>query len=328
MHRATTPRLIWLCALLFLGGCERDQHLVEQHLLEFGTIIQVTMISDDLVRAESLLAGVEQKLGQQRRQWHAWEDSDLTRFNLALQNGETVEIPGSLAPLLRLSHEYHAASKGLFNPALGKLVAAYGFHGGGTDAQEIARIRLDVPDMRDLRVVDGQARSDNPDLQIDLGGIAKGFAVDRAISVLKQAGVESAIVSAGGDSRILGDHAGRPRVIGIRHPRKDGEYAAMIPLADTAISTSGDYERFFIEDGVRFHHILNPRTGLPAGQVQSVSVLAPEAIDSDALSTTCFVLGVEDGLALVNSLETVEAIFIDSEGKLHYSHGLLQQDQP
>jgi len=128
---------------------------------------------------------------------------------------------------------------------------------------------------------------------------------------------------AGGDTRILGDLGDRPRTIGIRHPRKKDEFVVMIPLQDTAISTSGDYERFFIKNGIRFHHILDPDTGRSSRGVQSGRVLPPRAIDSDALSTTTFVLGVERGLALINSLDGVDAIVIDGQGKLHYSEDLL-----
>jgi len=112
-------------------------------------------------------------------------------------------------------------------------------------------------------------------------------------------------------------------MIGIRHPRKPGDYVVVIPLEDTAISTSGDYERFFERDGVRYHHILDPGTGESARAVRSASVIAPLAMDSDALSTTVFVLGVDKGLSLVNSLPGVDAIIVDGEGRLHYSAELL-----
>ena len=167
-----------------------------------------------------------------------------------------------------------------------------------------------------------------PGLQVDLGGIAKGFAVDRGIALLRTHGIQSAVISAGGDSRILGDLGDRPRTIGIRHPRRQDEFVVLIPLADTAISTSGDYERFFMKDGVRFHHILDPGTGRSAQGVQSASVLAAHAIDSDALSTTVFVLGVAAGLELVNRLPGVDAIIIDGDGKLHYSADLLLNTTP
>lgn len=177
-----------------------------------------------------------------------------------------------------------------------------------------------------LVVLDKQQRSiffQHPDLKIDLGGIAKGYAVDLAIERLMQLGIGSAIVTAGGDSRILGDRKGTPWMVGIRHPRKQHETAVRIPLVNTAISTSGDYERFFIKDDQRVHHIINPATGKSASDVQSVSVLSTLAIDSDALSTTVFVLGVKKGLALVNRLPGIDAIIIDAHAKMHYSDGLL-----
>ena len=168
----------------------------------------------------------------------------------------------------------------------------------------------------------------HPDLKIDLGGIAKGYAVDRAIGLLAKAGVDSAIVSAGGDSRIIGDRRGTPWMIGIKHPRKKAEYVARIPLENTAISTSGDYERFYLQGEKRIHHILDPKSGKPATEVQSASIMAAKAVDTDALSTTVFVLGVRQGLELVNSLPEVEAVIIDGQGALHFSQGLLRAVTP
>ncbi|MFL0800882.1 MAG: FAD:protein FMN transferase [Agarilytica sp.] len=167
----------------------------------------------------------------------------------------------------------------------------------------------------------------DPHVYIDLGGMAKGYAVDRAADILKSAGVTNATVSAGGDSRVIGDKRGRPWIIGIKNPRqKAGESETVIrmPLENVAVSTSGDYERFFIEEGSgeRIHHILNPRTGSSAKGVVSVTILGDLGVDTDPLSTTVFVLGVEKGLALVNSLNGFDCVIIDSFGKTHYSSGL------
>jgi thiamine biosynthesis lipoprotein len=164
-------------------------------------------------------------------------------------------------------------------------------------------------------------------IKINLGGIAKGYAVDRAIGILKNFGVEHASVSAGGDSRLLGDRRGREWVVGIKHPRQkiEGEEAVIrLPLSDLALSTSGDYERFFIDEnsGERIHHIINPRTGKSAREVMSVTILGARGIDTDPLSTTVFVLGVQHGLELVNALPNIDAIIIDIRGKVHYSEGL------
>ncbi len=158
---------------------------------------------------------------------------------------------------------------------------------------------------------------------IDLGGIAKGYAVDRSIKLLKNMGIQNAIVTAGGDSRIIGDKRGRPWIIGIRDPRKARSVKGMIPLVDSALSTSGDYERYFIKDGEHYHHILNPKTGRSAKQLRSVTVIGPDATTTDALSTSVFVLGPVKGMALINRLPGIEAVLIDQQNKLIYSSGLL-----
>ena len=155
-----------------------------------------------------------------------------------------------------------------------------------------------------------------PGMKLDLGGVAKGYAVDRALAVLDEWGVTAAMVDAGGDLAVLGRRTdGNPFRIGIRHPRNSREYVAVVPVAGRAsIVSSGDYERFFYKDGVRYHHIFDPTTGLPACRgVVSATVLGPTAMEGDILSTAVFVLGVEEGLALVESLEGFEALVVTEE---------------
>lgn len=161
-------------------------------------------------------------------------------------------------------------------------------------------------------------------IKIDLGGIAKGYAIKKCINILASAGVKHALMSAGGDTALLGDRNGRPWLVGIKHPRSEQKNAVHIPLANEAISTSGDYERYFIEDGIRYHHIINPKTGDSARKVVSVSVIGQDATVVDALSTTLFVKGLDEGMRLINSLSGYEAIIIDNEQRLHFSTGLQQ----
>lgn len=158
--------------------------------------------------------------------------------------------------------------------------------------------------------------------RIDLGGIAKGHAVDNAIKLLQQQGITQAIVSAGGDTRIIGDKGGRPWYVGIRHPRDKNKSAVVLPLSQTAISTSGDYERYFIKDNVRHHHIIKPSTGDSARELRSVSILGSDSTTVDALSTTVFILGLNKGMKLISKLPNTEAIVIDNNGLMHYSTGL------
>ena len=159
--------------------------------------------------------------------------------------------------------------------------------------------------------------------RIDLGGIAKGHAVDNAIKILQQHGITQAMVSAGGDTRIIGDKGGRPWYVGIRHPRDKSKSAVVLPLSQTAISTSGDYERYFIKDNIRHHHIIKPSTGDSARELRSVSILGLDSTTVDALSTTVFILGLNKGMKLISSLPNTEAIVIDNNGLMHYSTGLI-----
>jgi len=135
-------------------------------------------------------------------------------------------------------------------------------------------------------------------------------------------GIQHATISAGGDSRVIGDRRGRPWIIGVKDPRVEDKMALLLPLTDVAVSTSGDYERFFLEGETRVHHILNPATGQSAAGIMSVTVLGDNALDTDPLSTTVFVLGVEKGLLLLNRLSGFDGVIIDKSGKIYYSAGL------
>jgi len=181
-------------------------------------------------------------------------------------------------------------------------------------------------------MLDRQARTvrfARPGMRIDLGGFAKGHAVDNGARILRARGIDHAIVSAGGDSRVIGDRRGRPWTIGIRDPRRgSGEMVAVLPLVDVSISTSGDYERYFDEGGERFHHLIDPATGRSPSGVRSVTVLAEDGLTCEALSKTVFVLGVDKGLALIASQPGVDAVVVDANGDLHYSAGLLPATPP
>ena len=156
----------------------------------------------------------------------------------------------------------------------------------------------------------------HPGMRIDLGGFAKGHAVDNAAAILARLGIAHAHVSAGGDSRVIGDRRGRPWTIGVRHPRDAKALVAVLPLEDTAVSTSGDYERYFEQGGVRHHHIIDPATGQSPAAIHSVTILAADGLTAEAMSKSLFVLGVERGMALIESQPGVDAIVVDAQGRL------------
>lgn len=317
--------LIILCLLLPLPATA-EWYREGRELM--GTRVEVELWAESEAQGRSAITRVMESMEEVNAGMNPWDETS----ELALVNREAhrwaVPISAELFEVINRALYYSRLSDGAFDISFASVGQYYDYRAGeAPDDKEVAANR-DKIDYRaiQLKREDRSIRFDIEGLQIDLGGIAKGYAVDRGIDILVEEGIEGGVVSAGGDSRILGDLGDRPRTIGIRHPRKEGEFAVMIPLADTAISTSGDYERFFInENGQRVHHILDPQTGRSSEAMQSASVLSPKAIDSDALSTTTFVLGVEKGLALINSLPGVEAIIIDAEGKLHYSNGLLRE---
>ena len=295
-----------------------------------GTEVSVELWSPDIAAGRDAIEKVFAEVKRLDLMMNPWNvESELARINreAALH---TVTTTAEIIAVIDKALYYSRLSNGAFDISFASVGQHYDYRAGkAPDAQKLASERANI-DFRaiELDVAGLTIRYAKQGLQIDLGGIAKGYAVDRGIGILQELGIESAVVAAGGDSRILGSMSDRPRIIGIRHPRKKDEHAVLMPLADTAISTSGDYERYFLKDGIRFHHILEPSTGEVSRGVQSASVIAAYALDTDALSTTVFVLGVERGLELVNRLEGVDAIVIDGEGKLHYSQELLLSTRP
>lgn len=173
-----------------------------------------------------------------------------------------------------------------------------------------------------LDMANNTVRFLRPGVRINLGGIAKGYSVEQVIALLGEQGIAHASATAGGDTRILGDRRGVPFIIGIRQPDQTDGIVTRLPIIDEAVSTSGDYERFFFEDGARYHHILDPASGLPTEGVRSVTILGPDGTMTDGLSTSVFVLGVSAGMRQIESMLAYEAVIIDADGQLHYSSGL------
>ncbi len=236
---------------------------------------------------------------------------------------EPVTVSPELYALIQRALEFSKLSNGVFDISFASIGYRYDYRRGIRPDDRQIRASLDNIDYRQIQLQDGRIRFLRPGMRIDLGGIAKGYAVDRSIELLKQCGIRNALVSAGGDSRLLGDRHGRPWIIGIRHPRREGAVALRLPLDNSAISTSGDYERFFLSNGERVHHIINPSTGKSARKSWSSTVIGPDATTTDALSTTLFILGAEAGMKLIDQLDGLDAIIIDARGKIHYSSGLM-----
>lgn len=293
-----------------------------------GTEVSVTLWHDDALLARRAIDAVMAQMQGIDERWNpAAPGSELYRVNRQAALGP-VAISPELAGVIDKALYYSRLTEGAFDISFASVGQFYDYRTGVAPGEEQRQDALPAIDYRLLQLDRDALRLGfgHPAMRIDLGGIAKGYAVDRAIDLLWQRGIRHASVSAGGDTRLLGDRRGRPWMVGIRNPRQDDDVALVLPLEDVAFSTSGDYERFFIDPdtGARIHHIINPRTGLSAGGVVSVSVIGPRGFDTDPLSTTVFVLGVDQGLALIDSLPDFDAVLIDAQGLVHYSSGLVE----
>ncbi len=298
-----------------------------------GTPVRVELWSDDPAQAKTAIAAVMKEMHRIDALMSPFKaESELSRINREAAS-HPVQISEELFQLIQKAQSVSSLTGGVFDISFASVGALYDYRKGIHPSAEKIQALLTRINYLAIKL-DAKTRSlsfSQPGMRIDLGGIAKGYAVDRAILLLQQAGIHHALVSAGGDSRLLGDRHGRPWMIGIRHPRdtpkkttaeKARTSPVVLPLSDIAISTSGDYERYFIRDGVRYHHIINSKTGDAARASQSATVIGADASMTDALSTSIFILGAKKGITLINRLPGFDAVVIDANGRLHYSAGL------
>jgi len=293
----------------------------------FGTVVEITVVDRDTVRAQEVVGRILREFDRMHRELHAWQPGKLVALNQAIAGGKgNIGTTKEIAALIRETQRLSARSEGLFNPAIGKLVELWSFHrdkpgGPLPDPEEIARIIRANPRMSDLSVHGDAVTSKNPAVQLDFGGYAKGYALDRAADLLRENGIKNALVSVGGNIIALGDHAGRPWRIGLDSPRSRG-FLATLDLKDgEAIGTSGDYRRYYEIDGRRYAHNIDPRTGYPVSGVQSVTVLvAPQAgagALSDAASKPIFIGGLGRWRNAAFRMGVSHAMLVDSEGVIH-----------
>ena len=251
------------------------------------------------------------------------KDSEVSLINADAAK-HPVKISSELFNLIKKSLNISKLSNGAFDITFASVGYLYDYRKRQKPTKEEINERLKSINYRNIKLdnIKQTIFFTQANTRIDLGGIAKGHAVDNAIKLLQQHGIKQAMISAGGDTRIIGDKKGRPWYVGIQHPRIKKESAVILPLSQTAISTSGDYERYFIKDNIRHHHIIKPSTGDSARELRSVSILGSDSTTVDALSTTVFILGLNKGMKLISSLPNIEAIVIDNNGQMHYSTGL------
>ena len=289
-----------------------------------GTRCYVELWADDPVKGNDAIEAVMAELRRiDNLMSHYKPESQLSQIN-QYANERPVQVDKELFDLIKLSTHYSEITEGAFDITYASVGYLYDYPRHIHPTEEQIREKLPAVNWHNMLLDEAHhtVRFEHPGMRIDLGGIGKGYAVDRGIDVLKARGIDRALVTAGGDSRIIGDRMGRPWLIAIRHPDNPSKVVTRIPLADSAVSTSGDYERYFDEGGVRYHHIIDPRTGHSASKVRSATILAPTATQTDGMSKTAFVLGAEKALEIINRMPEYDAVFVLPDGRVLYSNGL------
>ena len=290
------------------------------------TTVSVTVVAGDRETAEEAIDAAFKSISALERSLSSWTNtSEIGRIN-ELAGKMPVKVSVRTFEIASLALEIAQNTSGAFDPTVGPLMRLWDYRKAKIPSrEEVSRVLKRVGFRKITFDLDGQSVFlSKPDMYFDTGGIAKGYAVDRAVEVLKEHGISSGLVTIAGDMRAFGTREdGEPWKVGIRDPRGESEedIIATLELRDEAVSTSGDYERFFIKDGKRYHHIIDPATGYPAEGTMSFSVIAPRAVLTDGYSTGAFVLGPQKG---IETLEEVglEGLAISSDGKTYATEEL------
>ncbi len=330
MKKKLIPSLIIIAvlavsAILFIRSDEGKKITKTEFLMD--TIVESVIYADNAKQGEeALTAAYNEIIRLESVLDRHTSGSDVTKVNEAA-GMSAVQVSQNTLDVVNRSLEVGAFSEGAFDITIAPLIKLWGFGTSNTQVPSETELReaLALVDYKLVQVDDSASTVFLPKagMELDLGGIAKGFIVDRAVDVLREKGITSAYLDAGGDIRVLGSKPdGTPWRIGVRHPRDRRGIAAVVEIRDSAIVTSGDYERFFHENGERYHHIINPGTGMPTHGLTSVTVVAADAFTADAYSTAVFVLGLERGVALVESMPGVEAVIITEDFQVHITSGL------
>lgn len=327
----------WFALLLLsaaiVSGCRDDGHRQQATISAFGTLVEITARDTDTARFEQVAAAIDREFQAMHRRWHAWEPGLLDDINQAIAEGRSLQLPPEVARLIEQARRLERASEGLFNPAIGGLLELWGFHtdepaeGPPPKAEAIARLVAQAPSLNDLSIDQGRISSRNRAVQLDFGAFVKGHAVEQALAMLAADGIEHAIVNAGGDVGVLGRRRqGRWRV-GIRHPDgRGGRLLAGLEVdSGEFVFTSGNYLRYRAIDGIRRGHIIDPRSGYPADQVVSVTVIHRRGAEADAAATALAVAGAGEWPRLAAALGVRDVLRVDADGTVWMTPGMQER---
>lgn len=317
--------LFFILCLLFIPSASFSE-IFKRNTILMGTDIELIAYEENREIVNSAFDAAIKEIERIENEMSEWrEGTPVSNINKNAGK-EAVVVPEELFKVISAARKVSELSSGAFDISWACMRSLWKFGKGEERVPFDGEIkqRLSLVNYKNIELNEKNKtvflRKEG--MSIGLGAIAKGYAVDMAMQAMVNLGVKNAIVKAGGDMRVQGAKDGKPWDIGIKHPRDKKKLLGKLNLSNISISTSGDYERYFIKDGVLYHHIMNPKTGYPATGCQSVTILAPDTMTSDALSTAVFVLGPEEGMKLIKSLHGIEGIIVDSNGQVHYSPGV------
>ena len=324
--KRSTKFALGLCGLLVAGCSDGPPEPRQQRMYAMGTWVDLSIRDADSATVQTLVAEIETVLSAFERDYYAWVPGQLAELNDAIHAGQPALVSAPLAALVGEAQRLSALSEGFFEPGLGALVELWGFH----SSTEIPRLPPSDDEISEhlvagarialLRIDGLRIESSSRRLTLDLGGIAKGAAVDMVIDLIREHRIEHALVNAGGDLRVIGRSAGQQDErlwrVGIQNPR-DTSLLDVIELENgEAAFTSGDYERFYDLDGARFHHILDPRTGYPVTHTRAVTVIAADGVTADAAATALFVAGPDRWRQIARALDIEYVLRVDASGEV------------
>jgi thiamine biosynthesis lipoprotein len=324
--------LLLLAMLMAVLATACDDRQIYQHqILQFGTIISVTIATDDAELAERAFSRLERDFAAMQHNWQVWKPGPLMALNHALDAGKAATVPPDMIPLISRARQLSRESHYLFNPAAGKLIALWGFHQDrfGRDtapaATEIKALVAANPKLDDLVIKGNVVSANNAAVKLDFGGFAKGYGLGLEAKQLKAMGINDFIINAGGDLVAYGHHPARTWIVAIRATEGRKALASIETRDGDCIFTSGDYERYYALDGKRRHHIIDPRTGYPAEGARAVTVIHTRPEVADAAATALLVAGVSEWERIAASMGVDKVLLVDQQGKLHITEAMMQR---
>lgn len=327
------PLFLFFSAWLLIS-CSAKEPLYNTQTYVFGTLVDISIYGETDERAQAVSNAIIQEYQHLHQRLHAWKPSELSAVNQAFTQGEAITVKADIAQMLSDVTRLSTQSNGTFNPAIGQLIKLWGFQNDTftphqVDAKAIDSLISKNPRMTDLVIKGNQIHSVNSAVQLDLGGYAKGYALDLGLAYLKQQHIQHALINIGGNIIALGQHGNQAWRVGIQHPRQPNAIATVALASGWAIGTSGDYQRYFYLDGKRYCHIIDPKTGYPVQGMQSVTVLIPPkkqaGVLSDVASKPIFIAPANERLAQAKAMDVPHFLIITTDTDIQVSEAMQQK---